>query len=78
MLTRDLRFARNLCGTYIPSKRCFDKVAQIGPEKSAPECPFECGGGGAKAKRAMPKCPLHEFEEGFPNYLDKKNVRTQI
>ena len=25
--------------------------------KSAPECPFECGGEGAKAKRAMPKCP---------------------
>ena len=29
----DLRLARILCGTYIPSKRCFDKVAQIGPEK---------------------------------------------
>ena len=23
--------------------------------------------GGAKAIRAMPKCPLHEFEDGFPN-----------
>ena len=34
--------------------------------KSAPECPFECGWGGAKAKRAMPKCPQHEFEGGFP------------
>ena len=56
LLTRYLRLARILCGTYIPSKRWFDKVAQIGPEKSAPECPFECGGGGAKAKRAMPKC----------------------
>ena len=38
-------------------------------EKSAPECPFECGGGGAKAKRAMPKCPQHEFEEGFPKMV---------
>ena len=45
LLTRDLRLARILCGTYIPSKQWFDKVAQIGPEKSAPECPFECGGG---------------------------------
>ena len=26
-------------------------------------------GGGAKAKRAMPKCPRHEFEWGFP-YMD--------
>jgi len=46
LLTRDLRLARILCGTHIPSKRWFDKVAQIGPEKSAPEGPFECGGGG--------------------------------
>ena len=68
LLTRDLRLARILCGTYIPSKQWFDKVAQIGPEKSAPECPFECGGGGAKAKRAMPKCPPREFEWGFPYY----------
>ena len=66
LLTRDLRLARILCGTYIPSKRWFDKVAQIGPEKSAPECPFECGWGGAKAKRAMPQCPQHEFEGCFP------------
>ena len=62
----DLRLARILCGTHIPSKWWFDKVAEIGPEKSAPECPFECGAGGAKAKRAMPKCPGHEFEWGFP------------
>ena len=66
LLTRDFRFARILCGTYIPSKRWFEKVAQIIPEKSAPECPFECGWGGAKAKRAMPKCPPREFEGGFP------------
>ena len=40
-----------LC-TYVPSKRWFVKFAQIGPEKSAPECPFECGEGGVIA---MPK-----------------------
>ena len=34
--------------------------------RSAPECPFECGAGGAKAIRAMPKCPQHEFQGGFP------------
>ena len=42
------------------------KIVKYNPKKSAPECPFECGGGGAKAKRAMPECPQHEFEEGFP------------
>ena len=46
LLTMDLRLARILCGTHIPSKWWFDKVAEIGPEKSAPECPFEGGGGG--------------------------------
>ena len=35
-------------------------------KKSAPECPFECRAGVAKAIWAMPKCPQHEFEEGFP------------
>ena len=38
--------------------------------KSAPECPFECGEGGAKAIWAMPKYPLHEFEWGFPKMLE--------
>ena len=33
---------------------------------SAPECPFECGGGCAKAIWAMPKCLGHQFEWGFP------------
>ena len=28
---------------------------RIGPEKSATECPFECGGGGPSAIWAMPK-----------------------
>ena len=31
-------------------------------KKSAPECPFECGAGGAKANWAMPKCLLRECE----------------
>ena len=34
--------------------------------RSAPECLFECREGGAKVIRAMPKCPLHEFQGGFP------------
>ena len=41
--------------TYVLSKRWFDKSVQIGPEKSAPECPFECGEGGTIAIWAMPK-----------------------
>ena len=28
---------------------------------------LSAGGGGAKAKRAMPKCPPREFEGGFPS-----------
>ena len=38
------------------------------PEKKVPQSArlSAGGGGGAKAIRAMPKCPLHEFEEGFP------------
>ena len=35
--------------------------------KSVPEGPFDGGGGGAKAIRAMPKCPLREFQWGFPD-----------
>ena len=31
------------------------KNGKIAPEKSAPECPFECGGGGVIAIWAMPK-----------------------
>ena len=35
--------------------------------KSAPECPFECGG--VRKLRAMPKCPLREFQWCFPYTL---------
>ena len=50
----DSNFARILCGTYVPSKRWFDKVAQIGPEKSAPKWPFECGEG---VQKLFGQCP---------------------
>ena len=44
------------------------KMVKSRLKKSAPECPFECGGGrgGAKAIRAMPKCPQYEFQGGLP------------
>ena len=34
-------------------------------------------GGGAKAKRAMPKCPRHEFEWGFPK-LSKLSELSEL
>ena len=43
MFWRGLKLARMLCGTYVPSKRWFDKFAQIGLEKSAR---LSAGGGG--------------------------------
>ena len=46
-------------------------------KKSAPECPFECGAGGVKAKRAMPKCQGHEFEWGFPKWVGE-TVYVQV
>ena len=35
--------------------------------KKVPQSARLSAGGGAKAKRAMPKCLRHEFEGGFPN-----------
>ena len=35
--------------------------------KKVPQSARLSAGGGAKAKRAMPKCPQYEFEECFPN-----------
>ena len=34
--------------------------------KKVPQSARLSAGGGAKAKRAMPKCLRREFEEGFP------------
>ena len=34
--------------------------------KKVPQSARLSAGGGAKAKRAMPKCPQYEFEECFP------------
>ena len=36
--------------------------------KKVPQSARLSAGGGAKAKRAMPKCLGHEFEWGFPKY----------
>ena len=58
------RLVRMFCGTYVPSKRCFNKFAEIGPKKSAPECPFECEEG---VQKLFGQCPGHQFERGFPN-----------
>ena len=35
-------------------------------KKSAPECPFECGGGGVNAIWAMPTWGWRQAERGFP------------
>ena len=35
-------------------------------KKSAPECPFECGGGGVNAIWAMPTWGWRQVERGFP------------
>ena len=49
------------------------------PGKKCPRVPvWVRGGGGAKAKRAMPKCPGHEFEWGFPNCNNWGNKLRQI
>ena len=54
---------------------CPDGLGNFFRRWSAPECPFECGAGGAKAIRAMPKCPQHEFQGGFP-YLVKMGPKN--
>ena len=60
--------ARMVWGTYLEKMvKKMVKMVKSRLKKNAPECPFECGWGGAKAKRAMPKCPPREFEGGFPN-----------
>ena len=43
------------------------KHGKIAPEKSAPECPFECGGGGVIAIWAMPKQRWHLIKRCFPS-----------
>ena len=43
------------------------KNGKIASEKSAPECPFECGGGGVIAIWAMPTWRWGQVERCFPN-----------
>ena len=42
------------------------KHGKIAPEKSAPQCPFECGGGGVIAIWAMPKQRWRQIERVLP------------
>ena len=42
------------------------KMVKSRLKKSAPECPFECGGGGVNAIWAMPKWRWWQAERGFP------------
>ena len=66
VLRRVLRLARMLCALMYRQNSDLANLLKLARKKSAPECPFECGEGGAKAKRAMPKCPPREFGWGFP------------
>ena len=48
--------ARMVWGTFLEKDLATIQNGRIGPEKSATECPFECGeGGGPSAIWAMPK-----------------------
>ena len=66
-----------LCAHMYRQNSDLENLLKSARKKNAPECPFECGGGGAKAKRAMPKCPLREFEWGFP-YIHDINLILKI
>ena len=46
-------------------------------KKSAPECPFECGGGGVNAIWAMPTWGGGQVERGFPNSCQLFKAPTQ-
>ena len=50
-----------------PQNGDLKKLLKSSRKKVPQSARLSAGGGGAKAKRAMPKCPLHEFEGGFPN-----------
>ena len=41
-------------------------------KKSAPECPFECGGGGVNAIWAMPTWGWRQAEKCFPNSSEEE------
>ena len=47
-------------------------------KKSAPECPFECGGGGVNAIWAMPKWRWWQAERGFPKSQVQKQRKIYI
>ena len=47
-------------------------------KKSAPECPFECGGGGVNAIWAMPTWGWRQAERCFPKLLLLKLVDSFV
>ena len=53
------------------------KNGKIAPEKSAPECPFECGGG-VTAIWAMPTWGWRQVERGFPNRVQALQCKVYI
>ena len=72
VLRRVLRLARMLCALRFRQNGDLANLLKSSRKQSAPECLFECGGGGdAKAIRAMPKCLQHEFEWGFPESVTR-------
>ena len=56
MLRRVLRLARMLCALMYRQNGDSANLLKSAREKCAPECPFECGRGGAIAIWAVPKC----------------------
>ena len=52
-----------------PQNDDLTKLLKSARKKVPQSARLSAGGGGAKAKRAMPKAPQHEFEEGFPYTL---------
>ena len=56
-----------------PQNSDLTKLLKSARKKVPQSARLSAGGGGAKAKRAMPKCPQYEFEEGFPNNLKYLN-----
>ena len=55
VLRRVLRLARMLCAHMYRQNSDLENLLKSARKKSAPECPFECGGGGVIAIWAMPK-----------------------
>ena len=55
-----------------PQNGDLKKLLKSAQKKVPQSARLSAGGGGAKAKRAMPKCLRHEFQWGFPYSLKVK------